>query len=227
MATILSIETSTEICSVCVSKSKSSNIVFSAEKVFAHASKITLLIQSALEKAQIKMKDLDAIALSAGPGSYTGLRVGSSTAKGICFALDKPLIVVDTLESIALASQKANPGYDYYCPMIDARRMEVYTALFDSNAKRMEQDKPLIITADSFKEFLSKGKRILFSGNGAPKIFDVVVSENATLSSVQCSAEHLTSLAEQAYENKRFADIAYFSPSYLKAPNITKSKKVL
>lgn len=227
MAVILNIETSTEICSVCIAKSKSSNITLSSEKAYEHASRITLLIQEAVAKAEITMQDLDAVAISGGPGSFTGLRVGAATAKGICFALDIPLIAIDTLTALAKAAQKKEPNFDFYFPMIDARRMEVYTARHDHIGRRLEEDKALIIEPHSFSSDFENGKNILFCGNGAPKIFDIISSAHAHLSPVICSADYLVDLSFQAFENEDFVDMAYYSPNYLKAPNITQPKKIL
>ena len=227
MPVLLCFETSTEICSVCISKSKSSKIEVEAEKSFQHASQITLLINKCLDAAEIKLQDIDAVVLSAGPGSYTGLRVGSSTAKGICYALEKPMITIDTLQSLAKQSAEQNPGFDLYCPMIDARRMEVYTAFFNQKNERLTENESKIIDTNSFNSFFDHGQSILFSGNGAPKCFEVIESELANLSNVRCAASNLVSLGLQAYTAGDFADIAYFSPQYLKPPNITKSKKVL
>lgn len=190
-----------------------------------HASKITLLIQACLQQAQLKMSDLDAVAVSQGPGSYTSLRIGVSTAKGICYALNKPLIAVDTLQAVALATFELEQKDALYCPMIDARRMEVYAALFDSKNQMIQEAQAIEIKSDTFEEYFNKNKTIVFSGSGAGKCKAVLTSPLAQFSPVVCSAKYLIPIALQKFNNQQFADIAYFEPFYLKPPNITTPKK--
>lgn len=227
MSLILNIESATDVCSICISKGEEIIAFQETTEQYAHAEKITQLIESCVQEATIKLIDIDAIAISQGPGSYTGLRVGSSTAKGICYALDKPLIAVDTLQAIALATKRLTNADALFCPMIDARRMEVYTALYDAQIHVLFDTQALIVTADSFQKHFDVDQRIIFSGNGAPKTHDVINSYLATYENVVCSSKHLVPLAHQAFLAKDFVDIAYFSPHYFKAPNITKPKKIL
>ncbi len=226
MPLILNIETSTEICSVCLSKGE--KIIASRETTenFVHAEIITLQIAACLSEAKVNIHDVDAVAVSAGPGSYTGLRVGTSTAKGICFALNKPLLAIDTLASLAQASREESSGtVNLYCPMIDARRMEVYTSLYDERLKLLAPAHALILRKDSFDKHFNKGRKIIFSGNANQKIQDLYPATYAKFSSIRCSARHLVPLSIRAFREKKFVDIAYFSPNYLKSPNITVSKK--
>ncbi len=194
---------------------------------YDHASQITLLIEAAAREVGIKLPELDALAVSRGPGSYTGLRIGISTAKGICYALDKPLIAVDTLQALALASQHVEDQEMLYCPMIDARRMEVYAAIFDQNNIAIQEAQALKIESNTFDDFFIKKQAIVFVGNGAEKCKTVLTSPFAHFRSVVCSAKHLVPIAEQKFQQQTFEDVAYFEPFYLKPPNITTPRKNL
>jgi tRNA threonylcarbamoyladenosine biosynthesis protein TsaB len=227
MARILHIETATDICSIAVSDGLQLLSIQTADGVRQHAAQITLLIQSVLGQARLSLSELDAVSVSSGPGSYTSLRVGTSTAKGICYTLDKPLIAVDTLQSLALASLNKEREEGLYLPMIDARRMEVYTARFDATNERLTEAAPLIVAAETFQEELDKGIPLILSGNGAEKCKKVLPASGIVFSPVVCSAAHLIPLALKRYEAEQFEDVAYYSPFYLKAPNVTKSKKKL
>ena len=224
MSLILHIETATDICSIGLSRGSRLLSIKNAEAGYQHAAQITLLIQRCLEEAGVGIEELDALSLSSGPGSYTSLRVGAAAAKGICYSLDKPLIVVDTLQSLALASLKQEREEALYYPMIDARRMEVYTAGFDSMNEQVEAPRAIIIEEGTFLEQLQAGHRIVLSGNGAEKCRPVLSGPNIFYSAVFCSAAHLLPLALIAYEQGQFADVAYYSPFYLKPPNITKPR---
>ena len=228
MPYLLHIETATGICSVAISKNHQLLALKEAADGFSHASKITILIQEALQEANIKITQVDAVAVSSGPGSYTSLRIGTATAKGICYALQIPLIVVDTLQALALASyQKIKKEDALYFPMIDARRMEVYTAAYDQKGIIQEALEAKIITSDSFQELLEQGKSLVLSGNGAAKCQTVLSHDKLFYLDLVCSAQYLIPIAYQFYQEAKFADIAYYSPTYFKAPNITKAKKVL
>ena len=230
MANILNIESSTNICSVCISNEEQT-LSIRETAANEHASKITLLIEQCLKEADLKITDLDAVAISNGPGSYTSLRVGGSTAKGICYALEIPLIAVDTLESLALAAyQKLKDTSAFYCPMIDARRMEVYAAIFKIENGRMvlhEPTVPLIITPETFKRFVDAGKRLVLSGNGATKCEPNLIPDRVIDTSISCSATHMIPLSKACYDIKNFVDVAYYTPQYLKAANITVAKNKL
>jgi tRNA threonylcarbamoyladenosine biosynthesis protein TsaB len=224
---ILILETATDICSIGISREKELLSLVEIDERADHAARINELILEACRQANCTLKDLDAVAISKGPGSYTSLRVGTATAKGICYALQLPLIAIDTLTALARASsaQVANENA-LYCPMIDARRMEVYTAWFDAALNSRRPPHPLIIDADIFEKELEKGRKVVLSGNGAPKCRAVLPAEIEILPII-CSAAHLVFDAHLAYQTQQFEDIAYFEPLYLKPPNITKPKSRL
>jgi tRNA threonylcarbamoyladenosine biosynthesis protein TsaB len=224
MALILNLETTTEVCSVCLSLDGAVVQQLESSASFAHASELTLLIQRLMATTNHSLSVLDAVAVSEGPGSFTGLRVGVSVAKGICYALQKPLIAVDTLLALAGAMQAKGTG-QWLCPMIDARRMEVYTALFRPDGSNEWETQALIVEEGVFAEVLPEGARLLLGGNGAAKCLHLFDPAAVTDAEIRCSAQYLVPLAEEAYANNSFADLAYFSPNYLKAPNITQSKK--
>lgn len=228
MYLLLHIETATDICSVGISRGKEVLSLHQAAESFSHTAQLTLLINACMQESGYSLQQLDAIAISQGPGSYTSLRVGASAAKAICYALDKPLLAIDTLSSLALASKKEKfvPNA-LYCPMIDNRRMEVLTSLFDENLNRLTDIESKIITKDSFAPYFDTGQHILFSGNGAEKCKTLLSSKYAIFTSVVCSAAHLVPLALQAIEKKQFADVAYFEPLYIKPPNITTARQRL
>ncbi len=228
MPLILHIETSTEICSIALSKGTELLSLQESKEPYVHGTQITLLIEAALEAAQVKLADLDAIALSKGPGSYTALRIGTSTAKGIGYALDKPLIAIDSLKALALASKKQSGESEaFFVPMIDARRMEVYTTLYGKNMETLKETEAKIIDETSYQDFFNKKQVLVFSGNGAPKCQTTLDSPFARFIDLKASASHLIPLAVEAFQNSAFADLAYFSPHYFKSPNITKPKRVL
>ena len=220
MAHILLIETATNICSVAITHGE--EVIATRQSIGEHAAKITILIAECLAEAHLKPTQLNAVAVSSGPGSYTSLRVGTSAAKGICFALDIPLIAVDTLESLAHAARKTNQA-DFFAPMIDARRMEVYTKLFDKNIKIISPQEAKIITDESFLELLDQHK-VVFCGDGAAKCRQIITHTNAIFAPNECHALHLAALAFDAFTNGQFADTAYYTPNYLKPPNITTPK---
>ena len=228
MPYILNIDTATDICSIAVSQAgKMLSLVEEANN--NHTSRITLMIEEALAIAKINIKDLAAVAMSNGPGSYTSLRVGTSTAKGICYALDIPLIAVDTLTSLAYAAFREWDEADVlYCPMIDARRMEVYMTLFAKNTegvlKVIEPLNNVIIDENTFQNYFEEGKKIVLTGNGAAKCMAVINSVNILHVNKSCSAQHLIPLSTEAFLKGEFVDVAYHTPQYLKSPNITTPK---
>lgn len=215
MALILNLETSTKKCSVCLAdKGEIISLEEINEGQFTHAEKLHLFIENVFLKAGVSMSSLDAVAVSKGPGSYTGLRIGVSAAKGLCFALDKPLIAIDTLEILAHEAKSENDTI--IVPMIDARRMEVYSAIFDQQYQKIRETEAEIIHADSYKDFLSKG-RVLFLGDGAGKCAALIQHANAIfLPDLFPSASEMAPLSEARFLESGFEDVAYFEPYYLK-----------
>lgn len=192
------------------------------------------LVKEVMDEAGIGFDALDAVCVSKGPGSYTGLRVGVSTAKGIAFGSDIPLLAVDTLDilvsSVMERSPRASHGRDdsplYIVPMIDARRMEVYTAVYNAAGERLTPIEAKVVEAGSYDEYLAKGK-VLFIGDGALKCKDVITSANAEFREAVPLASAMAPLAFKAFNERRFEDVAYFEPFYLKDFVATVSKKNL
>ncbi|GGI28571.1 tRNA (adenosine(37)-N6)-threonylcarbamoyltransferase complex dimerization subunit type 1 TsaB [Pedobacter mendelii] len=226
MAKILQIETATAVCSVALSIDGKAIVVKEESGLNLHASNLTLFIEEVMFASKLELKDLDAIAISKGPGSYTGLRIGVSTAKGLCFALDKPLIAIETLKMMAAGFILENPDYDgLVCPMIDARRMEVYSTVFDSQLSVLEETSAKIIDEHSYAKLLSTNK-ITFLGDGAAKCTDVLNHTNAFFSASNFNAaSNMSLLAENAFTSANFEDVAYFEPFYLKDFVLTQPKK--
>lgn len=226
MTRILQIETATQVCSAALSQNGKTIALKELEAQNIHAAHLTLFIDEVMQQAGLDYKDLDAVAVSQGPGSYTGLRIGVSTAKGICFAVEKPLIAIPTLQLMAKGFLEAEPDYQgLVCPMIDARRMEVFTALYD---ERLQEHMPVsaeIIAENAYAAQLSEGK-ITFIGDGAMKCSAVIQAENARFSALNFNtAAHMSMLAFQAFQQSEFQDVAYFEPYYLKDFLITPPKK--
>ena len=228
MALILQLETSSSSCSVALSLNGETLAIKEADERNIHAGSLTLFIQEVMNNAQKSMPDLDAVAVSMGPGSYTGLRIGVSTAKGLCFALEIPLIAVNTLQVMAHGFvSSANPvSADLLCPMIDARRMEVYTAVYNLQGKEILPVDARIIDENSFSEFLN-GSKIVFFGDGAMKCADVLSKNpNASFSAgFRNSAKDMNAIALEKYNRKEFEDVAYFEPYYLKDFVATQPRK--
>ena len=218
MALILQIETATTSCSVALSRDGNTIAVKELNERNAHASSVTLFIEDVMKAGNYSMKDLDAVSVSMGPGSYTGLRIGVSTAKGLCYALDIPLISVNTLTSMASKMQEQYQTRDVlFCPMIDARRMEVYTAVFDKAVNALQPVEAKIIDSDSFAELLDQNI-VVFFGDGAPKCKDVLgANPNAVfVDDFINSAADMSKLAFEKFGQQQFEDVAYFEPYYLK-----------
>ena len=244
MERIILIETSTALCSVALAENGSIVDYRESSAPKAHASLTAVFIQEMLEGRGLSVADCDAVCVSMGPGSYTGLRVGVSTAKGLCFGARKPLIAVGTLDTLVAQATDASsngaavPDYKYIVPMIDARRMEVYTATFvrntgapagccsDSDWKQTTDTAPMIIDENSFADILADGP-VLFIGDGAGKCADVIKHPNAYFCQCHPKASSMLSPALAAYKEKRFEDVAYFEPFYLKEFVATVSKKKL
>ena len=227
MALILSIETSTTVCSVALTKGET---IIAESKLLedkSHASHLTILIQEILNESNYEMSDIKAVAISEGPGSYTGLRIGVSTAKGLCYALGVQLIGVSTLKAMALEVSWAGYSDSLLCPMIDARRMEVYTAMYGKSLEEIISPCPMILDEWSFSETLAASK-VLFFGNGSEKFKEVLDSDNAHfLESITPSAWAIGLLADRKLRAEEFEDLAYFEPSYLKEFQATTPKSLL
>ncbi len=226
MAILLHIETATDLTSVCISKDTAVLSIKNGSGPMKHSQELTLLIQESMREQDLSFKELDAVAISKGPGSYTALRVGTSVAKGICYAADIPLIAIDTLEAIMQATAQEVKA-DFYCPMIDARRKEVYMSVYNNKNTCLKPCQAQILEASTFDEYIQNGQKIAFSGNGSPKYQNMVDQPGFLFLDVKCSALHLVPLAERAYKNEEFESVAYFEPIYLKPPNITIPKKRL
>lgn len=223
MTTILSIETSTSICSVAVHLDGRLISLSELTEPGAHAERLMLLIEEVLEKAKIGFQELDAVAVSEGPGSYTGLRIGVSTAKGLAFGLNKPLIGVNTLQ--ALASAVASREDELVIPVLDARRMEVFRQVFDWKLNSVAKLDAEVLSEDSFKNFL-ESHRVYFLGDGVDKVESIVQHDHASfISDLSFSAQHMGGIAFDKYQKGQFADLAYFVPNYLKEFKALHSKK--
>ena len=251
MERLILIETSTALCSAALAEDGIITSYRESSAPKAHASLTAVFIQEMLAEKGLTIADCDAVCVSMGPGSYTGLRVGVSTAKGLCFGSGKPLIAVGTLDTLVAQAATSIPSevknvipsevegseFQYIVPMIDARRMEVYSAVFEiagqagndgevagNDVRQITETAPAIIDETSFAEYLEQGK-CLFIGDGAGKCADAIKHPNATF--VQCwpNAAAMLKPATQAYKEKRFEDVAYFEPFYLKEFVATVSKK--
>jgi len=231
MPTILHIESSTLTCSVAISRNGNTlALQESHDQSHAHSEKLVVYIDEVIKQAELKPADLDAVCVSKGPGSYTGLRIGVSAAKGLCYGLGIPLLSVGSLESMAYLA-KTNFGNDladisFLCPMIDARRMEVYMQLFDLSLNQLQAVSAEIIDEQSFASELEKG-RVVFFGDGAAKCKEIIQHTNAVfLDGFKTSASGMIPLAEAKLANQQFEDVAYFEPYYLKDFVAGKPKKM-
>ena len=228
MARILLIETSTSVLSVALAIDGTVVAERICREPRMQASLTAPLVKEVLDEAGLKAADCDAIAVSSGPGSYTGLRVGVSTAKGLAFGAGKPLIAVGTLDVLVSAchSERSEESPLYIVPMIDARRMEVYTAVYSVEGERLTEIEAHIIGPDSFAPYLEKGK-VLFVGDGALKGKQVLTHPNALFEEAFPLARHMAPRAQKAFEEGKFENLAYFEPFYLKDFIPTTPKKLL
>jgi len=233
MALLLHIETSTAVCSVALGKDGNLLALKETKEGMKHASHLTVFIGNILKENNFTPADLDGVVISMGPGSYTGLRIGVSTAKGICYGANLPLIAINTLQAITeplldntdIHAQLDNPKKAYYCPMIDARRMEVYTAFFNNKNELIGDISADIIDENSYSKELSE-REIVFFGDGSSKCKEVIKSKNGIfLDNVVPSAIGMIELAETKFQNQDFEDVAYFEPFYLKDFVATTPKK--
>ncbi len=224
MAVILNIETATRVCSVSLAVDGVVKAIKESKIKNSHAEQVTLFSEMVVQKAGFTFNDLDAVAISKGPGSYTGLRIGVSSAKGYCFALDIPLISVGTLDAMAwgliyaLRNKKQKTDAYYYCPMIDARRMEVYDAVYDYRLNKVKEVSATILEENTYDQYFER-HAMVFGGDGATKAKDLYFKnphKTYFLDGFEPSSMFMAELAEQQYQKQQFEDVAYFEPYYLK-----------
>jgi tRNA threonylcarbamoyladenosine biosynthesis protein TsaB len=226
---LLSLETSSPVCSVALHRIDDGTLIGQSELRLekSHSTHLTVLVQQLLENTGFTTADLGAVAVSDGPGSYTGLRIGGAAAKGLCFALDIPLIAISTLRALAwqVSQNTASPEQYRYCPMLDARRMEVYAAIYTHEGKEVLAPTPLILDPSTLSEQLAQGW-VLYFGNGAAKFEPLVAGQpNAGfLAGIQPSAVAVGALAVEAFRRQEFQDVAYYEPFYLKEVYTTTPK---
>ncbi|MBT8394763.1 MAG: tRNA (adenosine(37)-N6)-threonylcarbamoyltransferase complex dimerization subunit type 1 TsaB [Flavobacteriaceae bacterium] len=222
MALILNIETATTNCSVSLAKDgKTISLAEDNDKSYSHSERLHIYIQEVLDKSKIQLKDLDAVAVSKGPGSYTGLRIGVSAAKGLCYSLDIPLISILTLESL-VNQVKAEKGY--IVPMLDARRMEVYSSVYNFRHELVRDIEAQILDEQSFQKILNDTK-VRFIGSGVVKTKSLIGHKNAIFIDGKLpSANEMSLLSYEKYKKSDTEDVAYFEPFYLKDFVALKSK---
>lgn len=230
MATIVNIETSSKKCSVSLSKDGLIELELEDSKDMNHAECLAPFVEKCLAEAKRKGYSIDAVAVSLGPGSYTGLRIGLSLAKGLAFSLNLPLIGISTLQIMAVKAMFRNilwEGDEIIVPMIDARRMEVYTGAFDFSLKEVIKEAPVILSDDTFSCLHSR-KKIIFIGDGIEKFKALYSGDNAVwLDNLYPHARDMMALSEKSFREKRFIDLAYSIPNYLKEYQGTLSNKNL
>ena len=216
MPAILSLETSTDVCSVALHDGKALLAHAEIHEPQSHAARLAPMVDSVCRQANLPLKEIKAVAITNGPGSYTGLRIGTSTAKGLCYALDIPLISVGTLELLAFQGNAYNSFRGLLCPMIDARRMEVYCLVSDSMLRVIEPVSARVVDEHTFRELLDSGT-LLFFGNGAKKCREAIRHPNAIfLDHIYPSAAALGVMAELKLKAAEFEDLVHFKPFYLK-----------
>lgn len=224
MAIILNLETATTNCSVSISKDDKVVVLQENNAAnYSHSEQLHVFIKEALEEASLSFSDLDAIAVSKGPGSYTGLRIGVSAAKGLCFSLDLPLISIPTLQSMAHQVQ-LEPG-EMVIPVLDARRMEVYSCVYDNHYQEIRETRAEVINEASFADYVS-GKKVYVLGSGAEKCRGALQHPNFVFNdSVVPSSKQMASIAFEKFKSNQFEDVAYFEPYYLKDFVLQQKKK--
>ncbi|MEI9947058.1 MAG: tRNA (adenosine(37)-N6)-threonylcarbamoyltransferase complex dimerization subunit type 1 TsaB [Chitinophagaceae bacterium] len=213
MAIILNIDTSVDTASLCLAKDGKILQAAVNDNQKDHASWLHPAIQTIMKNTGTSMNELQAVAVTIGPGSYTGLRVCLSSAKGLCFALNIPLIAINTLEMMAYATKDIEG--DLLCPLIDARRMEVFMAVYNKELKKIIEPKAMIVVPGNFDELLAS-QTVVFSGNGANKIKTIVQHPHAIFADIKASAANMCNLSERNFDEKNFADTAYVEPFYIK-----------
>ena len=230
MPLILLIDTAQQTATIAIGNADGIIAAVQSDNQMNHAAFIHKAIKNVLQTAGITIHNIDAVAVSNGPGSYTGLRVGLSTAKGLCYTLHKPLILINTLEIMAAAMiVEFEPRAEddmlpfLYCPLIDARRLEVFTAIYDKNLQETMPPQPVLLTNESFGEQLLTHK-ILFSGSGAEKFENIITAKNAFFNTLTNTIYAQNNIAQNYYGLQRFADVAYSEPYYLKQFYDTRKK---
>ncbi len=224
---ILNIETSTHICSVSLAANGKTIQLLENSQDKTHAELVSVYAEEVLKAEGIKALDLSAVAVSTGPGSYTGLRIGTSVAKGICYGLNIPLIAVPSLYAMVYGAQQALNQDVLYCPFIDARRMEVYTAIYNNQLEVVKETQALIVEQDSFNDLI-ENHTLVFFGTGAEKCKTIIKHPNALfLDELHISSKNMSALAYQKYLANQFEDTAYYEPYYLKEFQAVKSSKSL
>lgn len=228
MAIILNIETSTTVCSVAIGRNEELVSIHEINDGYSHAEQLELLIAKCLEEASLKISDLDAVSVSKGPGSYTGLRIGVSLAKGICFGANIPLISTPTLASMAFSPKLSETKDMFYVPMLDARRMEVYACVLNQDKEEIQSTSAIVVEENSFAQFLETHP-VVFFGPGMDKCKAIIGnSGNAYfVSDILPSAAQMVQISAQKFEAKSFENVAYFEPFYLKDFVAGKPKKLL
>ncbi len=228
MALILNMETASERCSVVIAKDGLLLGQLESQGAFDHTAQLNFLVENCLKQCNLSFADLEAIAISIGPGSFTSLRAGLSTAKGFCYALDIPLLAISTLQIIAEGIRNRIPNPipgSLIIPMIDARRMEVYMGVYNYEGGLLEYPKSIIFAADNFLSSLKDtGTSLYFGGSGADKLETHLTGTTTHFVKVSNSAVHMYRLAEKVMRAGEFSDLAYIEPFYLKPPNITSPK---
>jgi tRNA threonylcarbamoyladenosine biosynthesis protein TsaB len=227
MALIINIDTATDSASICLAKDGEILLFLKNDQQKNHAAWLHVALQKMMQQSELELSDIDAVAVTIGPGSYTGLRVGLASAKGICYALNKPLITLNTLLVMANAAANVHKdsskesfatfgeNADLFCPMIDAKRMEVYMAVYNKNFVLIKEPAALVLTENSFEDLLALNT-ICFFGDGSEKFKPIIKSPAARFNTVLYDAGSMIKLAESAFLKKEFADLAYTEPLYLK-----------
>ncbi|PWL30593.1 MAG: tRNA (adenosine(37)-N6)-threonylcarbamoyltransferase complex dimerization subunit type 1 TsaB [Fluviicola sp. XM-24bin1] len=213
MAILLHLETATKVCSVALSRDGEQIALKEIEEVgYSHGENLTLIIQELIQKAGLSMKDLDAVSVASGPGSYTGLRIGAATAKGLCYALNIPLIAVDALTSLCEIARAKHPQQNL-CALIDARRMEVFALIQNGDGQTIKEISADVLEEESYSEFAP----FVYFGDGAAKLSELWANRNLEADfTIKSSASGQIRLAFEKFQNKSFEDVAYWEPFYLK-----------
>jgi tRNA threonylcarbamoyladenosine biosynthesis protein TsaB len=222
MAKILHLETATKVCSVAVSENGTLiEMKETDESGYTHGENLTLFIEDVLTEANLTLSDMDAISITSGPGSYTGLRIGAATAKGLCYALNLPLIAIDSLSALAASARSKYKGANL-CPMIDARRMEVYNQVFNEHFEPLKELSADVLDQDSYNDF----EPFIYFGDGADKMQELWSNRDVTYDkTIRSSSSGHVSIAFEKFKNEEFEDVAYWEPFYLKDFIVQKPKK--